>query len=189
MGDEALVARVKRLVQPLIDAVAPSTSVPPAFLGALTCNETGAYLIHTTVVPSRFEPHIYNELVDVQQGLKPNYGSITTLMLVGLTDDDIKARASSWGLTQIMGYETLAWGVPLSDLINAATHYKYTVRLLAAFAKEFNLDVTQDFEAMFRCWNGGHPTANTFDPQYVPNGLNRMALWDATQVDTGLTAD
>lgn len=177
MADADLVARVKRLAGPLIDAVASTVSIPAAFLGALTCNESGIYLVHNLDVPPRFEPAVYNHLVDVQQGVKPNYGAVTTSMLAGFTDADVRARASSWGLTQIMGYHTLIWGVPLSEVINAATHYKYTVRLLTAFASEFGLAVMRDFEQLFRCWNGGHPTAATFDPQYVPNGLNRMALW------------
>ena len=179
MGDAELVAQVKRLAGDLVTAAVASSSVPAAFLGALTCNESGVYLKTNLTVPPRFEPAVYNHLVDVQQGAQPNYGAVTPAMLVGLDDADVRYRASSWGLTQIMGYHTLVWGVPLSEIWNPQTHYQYTLRLLAGFAKQFNLDVTADFEAMFRCWNGGHPTAPTYDPEYVPNGLNRMALWAA----------
>jgi hypothetical protein len=58
-------------------------------------------------------------------------------------------------------------------------HLAMALRMLAQFAAEFQLDVTKDFEGMLRCWNGGHPTAETFDPQYVPNGLARMQEWSS----------
>ena len=173
-----LMVRVKHLVGPFIDEITPQTSVPAPFLAALTANESGAFLVHNTIIPPRSEPAILKALRGVKDGIRSGYGRVTPQMLGALTDSDLTKYASSYGLTQIMGWHTLVWGdCSLDDLNDPARHYHLTVRLLAEGAEEFGLDVTTEFEEMARFWNSGSPTGSTFDPLYVPNLLHRMTIW------------
>src|SRR5579885_1982934 len=94
------------------------------------------------------------------------------------TRQQMRSLATSYGLTQVMGYEAIAFhthGVealrqPLSSLV-------ITSRLLAQFASRFGLDLAKDFAELFDCWNTGRPHAPTADPQYVPRGLARLQLY------------
>ena len=172
-----LMRRVRRLAGPYIDAIAPLTSVPPAFLAALTAGESGVYLIHNTVIPARFEPAVYYALQDVRDGKREHYGQITQKMLVGRPNVDVSRYASSWGFTQIMGYHALRWGADISELNRAERHYTHTVRLLVENASDFGLDLTRDFSDMATVWNTGKTDGKTHDPEYVPNLLRRMKLW------------
>jgi len=50
--------------------------------------------------------------------------------------------------------------------------------MLNDFQRRFGLSAS-DAAGFFRCWNTGSPTGKTFDPMYVPNGLSRMAIYEA----------
>ena len=173
--DQQLMQRVGRICGPLWDAISPpdrpTSSFPKAFIMALTAGETGQWIVTNPDVPHRFEQGIYEPLFDVQMGRRKNYGAITQPMLEG---KELRDYASSWGLTQILGYLTLAWNEPLSMIQNPATHYNGTLRLLGEFERQFWLDPTKDFEEFARCWNSGSPHGKTYDPNYVSNLLARM---------------
>lgn len=190
MTDLELMQDLKTRFGTTIAAACSVSSVPPAFIAALIANESGG-----NVNAKRFEPHVLSALWEVLLGRKAAYGSIARSVLVGyvagvpvptinvpahLPPDAfqrVDALATSWGLTQIMGYHALEFGVALNDLNSPESGLGIATKMLTGFARSFQLDVTKDFGEMFRCWNGGHPTAQTFDPQYVPNGLARMQLW------------
>jgi hypothetical protein len=183
-----LMRRVARLAGPYLAEIAPKITIPAAFLAALTANESGRWLISNTQVPARRENHVLEALRRVQIGLRGRYGQITQPMLTGKSEGDLGHLASSYGLTQIMGWHTLLWPeVEIADLADAARHYYYTLRLLVEEARRCDLDLTQDFAAMFRVWNTGathddprtpRVEGKTFDPDYVPNGLRRMRIWE-----------
>lgn len=178
----------------IVSAVA-STVIPEAFLAALIANETGG-----KPEAKRFEKNVFASLWDVLVARAVRYGSISESQILkyissGVTPvsgpdifpSDVFHRldelATSWGLTQIMGYHILEWAdVPgwyraVDDLSVPESNLKCAVLLLTTFANRFTLDLSKDFEGLLRCWNGGHPTAATFDPNYVPNGLHRMDLY------------
>lgn len=175
-----------------IAAACDLSSVPAAFLAALIANESGG-----NINAKRIEHSVLASLWEVLLGRTAAYGSIKRLDLVayitGLTAPPINqpanlpgdafqrldALAASWSLTQIMGYHALEFDVTIARLASAEGNLSVATQMLVKFAAQFSLDVAKDFEALFRCWNGGHPTAKTFDPQYVPNGLARMALWSS----------
>lgn len=168
-----------------------ASAIPPAFVAALIANESGG-----NPDAKRFEKNVLADLWEVLLGRKANYGSISTRNIAdhiervtsSLDNADSFVRldrlASSWGLTQIMGYHVLdktLVPVPALDpstmtAINMSLYY--TVALLERFAKEFHIDERREFEKLFRCWNSGHPDGKTFDPEYVPNGLIRMKLYE-----------
>lgn len=173
-----------------------TSSVPEAFLAALIAGESGG-----RSGASRFEKGVLLNLWEVLLGRKPAFGSIVRADLVkfitalqnGQTRfaDSLPADAfqrvdglaTSWGLTQIMGYHVISDTAALSldDLRMPQTHLHFACKMLAGFAHQFSLDVTTEFSELFRCWNTGRPDGTTFDPAYVNNGLARMAVWSSLQ--------
>lgn len=178
--NEQLMTRVVAICGPLFDAISPpekpTSSFPKSFIMALTAGETGMWIVHNPDVPSRFEQGIYAPLLAVQRGEKPNYGQIKTSDLASVTDEQLREYASSWGMTQILGYLTLAWKEPLALIQNPSTHYNGTLRLLGEFERSFWLDPSKDFEDFARSWNSGSPHGKTHDPAYVSNLMERMAV-------------
>lgn len=174
------------------DACKPS-AVPPAFLAALIAGESGG-----KPDAKRFEPGVLRALWEVLLGRKTAYGSIRRADLVqfvaGLASPPVSSPqslpadafqrvdslATSWGLTQIVGYHILdTLTPPALTLTNAPYSLEVTIALLERFAKEFAIDERREFDKLFRCWNTGQPDGKTFDPAYVTNGLARMAIWSS----------
>lgn len=156
----------------------PAPQVAPEFLAALTANESGG-----DPDARRFEPGVYKHLMDVFEGRAPAYGSIRKPTLDHKVAGDpapadvIRSLATSWGLTQIMGYHMLGRPEPVEKLREPAFHYQMAAKLLREFAAQHHLDLQRDFEALFRCWNTGRPDGRTFDPAYVENGLRRIEVY------------
>lgn len=182
----------------IADACKPS-AVPPAFLAALVAGESGG-----KPDAKRFEPGVLRALWEVLLGRKTTYGSIRRADLVqfvaGLASPPVSSPqslpadafqrvdslATSWGLTQIMGYHILdktLMGPPpppaAQDLQVVVFSLFHTITMLERFAKEFAIDERLEFDKLFRCWNTGQPDGKTFDPAYVTNGLARMAIWSS----------
>lgn len=192
MSDLDLMQNLKTRFGGTIAAAASVSSVPAPFLAALIANESGG-----NINAKRFEPHVLTALWEVLLGRKEAYGSIARASLLGYVSglsvppvnaiaslpanafQRVDALATSWGITQIMGYHALEFGGTIDDLTSPEENLDTATKMFAGFARSFQLDLTKDFEAMLRCWNGGHPTAPTFDPQYVPNGLARMLVWES----------
>jgi len=180
------------------------SSVPPAFLGALTANESGGDL-----GAARFEPAVYAHLRALAEGRTAGFGlvrpeslapEITAMLqakastfharfldapfatehagdLARAQDEALRELATSWGLTQIMGYHMVGRPGTTRDLLEPSFHYRVALSLLAQFVAAYQLDVAGEFAEMFRCWNTGRPDGRTFDPEYVEKGLRRMALY------------
>jgi hypothetical protein len=180
-----------------ISAACQASSVPPAFLAALVANESGG-----KPDAKRFEPNVLADLWQVLLGRKATYGSIirADLYLYALpeavpqlsraepaidaifsaTFQRIDGLATSWGLTQVMGYHVLERLSSLQhaeDLIVPSNCLPQTVRMLAQFAVDFSLSLAADFQQLFACWNTGKPNGKTADPDYVSRGLARMRLY------------
>jgi hypothetical protein len=91
--------------------------------------------------------------------------------------------ATSWGPTQIMGWHSIELDIPLSEIVQLPTHYDVVVEMLTWFYTHYLLADREDLGsngipgALLNCWNTGDPKAPTFDPDYVANGLARMALY------------
>jgi len=194
--DEQLMADIKAKYGAQIDAAVAGTAFPASLVAALTANETG--LDYTA---TRLEPAVLGDLCLVLVGRKQYYGAISRAQLLDHFPPSFKPDqfatalinlAMSWGPTQIMGFQSLAGGYPLSELAQPAKHFPHTVQMLEAFAKQFNLVVdvttpdsgnvrgqTVNFEGLFRCWNSGRPDGKTFDPNYAAKGLARMVAYEA----------
>jgi len=206
MTDQELMQKIHDVAGAILVGAADKTSVPEAFLAALVANETGKEFAEGGLVAAaqakRFEPGVLADLWQVLMGRKMAYGSIgrTDLLryVTGLPAIPINVPvnipsnalnlldglATSWGITQIMGYHAMeaalfAQPAYANRLLDPETDLDVTTKMLAQFAAHFSLDLAKDFADLFRCWNTGSPSGKTFDPNYVPNGLKRMQLYDA----------
>jgi hypothetical protein len=174
-----------------------SSSVPESFLAGLVANETGG-----NPNAKRFEKGVLASLWEVLQGRAAHYGSIGRADLNqyilpaaedlnhpadlhGFLSDHfltaiqrLDSLATSWGLTQIMGYEAIAFDIEVPILESPDAGLRYTCRLLALMGSGRGLDLSKDFSEMFDCWNTGRPHAPTADPKYIPNGLARMQIYE-----------
>jgi hypothetical protein len=182
-------AAIEFTCKQLLHAGGPGVS--PSFVAALIANESGGNL-----AAKRFEKGVLIDLWDVLMGRSAAYGSIgaqdlwTFLanspvispfnIVVSDAVNRLDALATSWGLTQIMGYEVFDFSAvsPTIDKLQTVDGgLQLTLLMLAKFAARFQFDLATDAKDMFDCWNTGRPNVRTFDPQYIPNGLRRMALY------------
>jgi len=203
-AEEQLVARVFNRCHSVIAEACLRSSVPAEFLGALTANESGgnaraarfepAVYRHLKAVAAGAAAH-YNGIqaedlsAEVSEMLHPKSGEYHERTLTApfaanhqralgaMEDEALRELATSWGFTQIMGYHMAARGGTVRDLLDPEFHYRVALEQLAEFADENQLDLAHEFEEMFRCWNTGLPYGKTYDPNYVPNGIRRMALY------------
>jgi hypothetical protein len=194
MNEQELMQSIKSTWGTVIADACRTSSVPDGFLAALIAGESGG-----RNDARRFEKNVLLALWEVLLGRKLAFGSLSRADLVkfitalqnGQTRfaDSLPADAfqrvdglaTSWGLTQIMGYHVVGAGLTLDDLQDPAKHLHFSCNMLAGFAHQFSLDVTREFSELFRCWNTGKPDGTTFDPAYVNNGLARMAVWSSLQ--------
>jgi hypothetical protein len=197
--EEKLMQSIREKWRAEIDRAIAATAIPSEFLAALIANETGG-----DPTKKRFEKNVLLELWEVLIGRSAHFGSIgrddlESIAVSAAASDAssnlwfpvsckaIDALATSWGLTQIMGYETIALGVPLFALQQPSSSLQLTCRMLADFAKGKKIDLKlagvtgglsgECSSELFDCWNTGRPHAPTADPLYIPNGLVRMAIY------------
>ena len=181
----ALVARVRGLLRPYLEPFAAMSSVPESFWGALSVNESGIYIWPNETgllknIPPRFEPNIFKRIKAVAEGEPAEYAGVTQTDLAGTDASYWRDLSSSWGPTQIMGYHAVRLNESLWNLRQPSTHYPIAAKIMAEFTDRFNLDPTKQFEEMFRVWNVGVPHGReTFDPNYISNGIMRMQIWQA----------
>jgi transglycosylase-like protein with SLT domain len=175
-ADERLMAFIARRWDAAIRAACRGTSLVPEFLAALIANESGG-----RADACRYEPIVYGALVKVQQGRKPRFGGFIREQLADKTPGELRALATSWGLTQIMGYNAAAKGVRVGFTGEEArapeTNLALAAEMLTDFARRFHLDPARDFPALLHTWNTGSPDGRTFDPEYVPRALQRMEIY------------
>jgi hypothetical protein len=113
----------------------------------------------------------------VRAGLSREYAGITHDFLASTEDMTLRDWATSWGLTQVMGYHVARRPGGVAILKDPATHLKFALGLLGEFVERFQLNPKLEFEEMFRCWNTGRPYGKTFDSKYAENGLARMKMY------------
>ena len=158
-------------------------TILPEFLAALISLESGG-----NPAATRFEPRVHQHLLRVRGGDETHYGGLTRSRLSQFEDLQLIEFATSWGLTQIMGYHVIdevnsttpespphRGGEPkagwCSVLIEPGFNLMKAARMLAEFAevvravREPPLQ-ENDFAQLFRCWNTGKPNGETFDPRY-----------------------
>jgi hypothetical protein len=181
-----LMRQISKTMGDAIVSAFKGSSIPPAFVAALVANESGGY-----AAASRFEAGAFADLALTFAGFKPAFGSIATQELetimagFGPAQVIMKLRnfATSWGPTQIMGYQSITRHYPLSELTQISTHFKHTAELLAEFLGESKLPIVtamprEMLAVLFRCWNTGRPDGLTTDPDYLSKGFSRMMIYE-----------
>src|ERR1700690_2893602 len=180
----ALMQRVKSVCGSWIDEAVAGTPYPAALLAALAANETGG-----DPTKSRFESNVFGQLCQVVTNGPPFFGSIErSVLLFGaqLPGGEaihailyLRNLATSWGPTQIMGYQAIAGKYDLAELTSLNTHFHHTIEMLEGFRKSFHLLTADPWDPFFRCWNTGRPDGKTFDPAYTANGLARIQIYES----------
>lgn len=182
----ALMQRIFDTLHPQLAAAVASSSIPEEFLGALIAGESNG-----DPKAVRFEPAVFGRLALVLVGKKAEFAPAGIQHPLGKKDllpylaaDGFTANlsilvdlATSFGLTQIMGWHAVEFSKTLWAIEDPAKHLDFTILLLAYFANKYQLDLRSEFSALFTCWNTGRPDGKTFDPAYVSNGLARMAVY------------
>jgi hypothetical protein len=207
-ANTALMTKIRAEWGDTIVLACASSSVPPSFVGALVANESGgdasAKRFERGVLDSLWEVLLgrtpaYGSLdrdkllgflcppsslgdiaIDTPANDAPFTGDARAVVSDSMQRLD--GLATSWGLTQVMGYEAIAFHLDgVQRLQDPAGELPITLRMLADFASRFGLDLTAGTDAaasaLFDCWNSGRPHAPTADPQYIPRGLARMKIY------------
>lgn len=197
-----------------IRAAAAANGIDENFLAALVAGESGG-----DFNAKQFEKNVLASLWEVLLGRKAAFGSIGRTDLqqyvfaavssgtgvwgrnpaegieaCNRTLFALDGLATSWGLTQIMGYHTLTHvGWSVDRLRDPAANLYCACVLLKEFIAEYHLNppgLAVDpawAAALFTCWNTGRPDGHTFDPNYVANGQARMALYpEAVRLGGGI---
>jgi hypothetical protein len=199
-----LMRKVRERCGEIIRETCKYSSVPDAFLAALTANESRG-----DPNAARFEPAVYRHLKAVAEGKCPAYSGIrresldaeieemlhpkaaafhsvylnasftadNATALAASSDAALRDLATSWGFTQIMGYHLVSREGTVRDLVDPRFHFRLALELLAEFAARYELDLAREFDEMFRCWNTGQPYGETYDPGYVAKGRRRMEIY------------
>ena len=196
-----LMSRIRHVWGSLIYAATRTSSVPAAFLAALVANESRG-----NSAAERFEPQVFVHLAGVALG-GPNYSPpgikrpldarnvlkfcapLCTAPTPPLPSNDtvlalnrLKWLATSFGLTQIMGWHAIEFDLPpldrhFPDLVTPAGNFRTALLLLAWFAEHYGLALDREFPQLFHCWNTGDPKEQTSDPNYVAHGLRRLQIY------------
>lgn len=123
---------------------------------------------------TRFEPAVYQRLVDVRDGGPPLEG-IEPEVLADASDDALRNLATSWGPFQLMGYKVIGLDSHVRD-IRGAEAVDYGVRWIEQdYGPLLRVDRFRD---AFHWHNAGsvHPDGapQTHSPTYVSRGLGHM---------------
>lgn len=172
LHDRRLMRRVYLCWGRLVRSVCQSSPFPPEFLAALLANESGG-----DASLSHFHPSIHQRLLAVQSGELLHYAGVTRDELDRMSEGELAACASSWGLTQIMGYRVLRLGETPRRLLDPEFNLRQAVRMLGIFAERVHAGLLRDFENLFRCWITGRPDGITTDPEYVEKGVRRLNVY------------
>ena len=147
------------------------SSLAPEFLASLIASESGGNPDKT-----QLDADAYGCLWAVRAGAEFRYLSITQEDLQPLGNKELQELATSWGLTQIMGYQILREPESPRRLLDPAFNLRKAVELLAVFSEYCQLDPRVELEELFRCWNTGRPDGTTLDREYVEDGLRRLVI-------------
>lgn len=190
---KALMQVIKQRFATLIRSAVAGTPIPESFLAALTAGESGGDLL-----VSRYEGYELSQFALVLCAKRPNYQGITSPQLTARLNGVFSIAAgvktlvdhcTSWGPTQIMGWQSIKRGYKLAELQDVTKHFPHAIELLLDFSRQFyRLDVGRQIaptsidatcNGLFHCWNAGAPDKATTDPMYATRGLARMKIYEA----------
>lgn len=128
---------------------------------------------------TRFEPAVFEKLRRVRDSWLPRtYNGIHRSAIRDASDAALRALATSYGYTQIMGWHVLT--APLaqhsvSELRDPARHLGFAVQLLEYDAGKYFR--AGNYPAALHVWNTGSAMRPTHDPDYVANATGVAAAY------------
>ena len=150
------------------------TPVPAKFVAGLISVEAGKKNGQIVENAIRFEPHVKTKLQQVRDGELTQYNKIRRAQIKDASDDALNALATSYGLTQIMGWWSIHLDCKVADLRDPDKHLKHAVELMLVNSRgDFE---RAEYVGEYRQWNSGSETGRTHDPDYV---YNAGAVMDA----------
>ncbi|GIX41530.1 MAG: hypothetical protein KatS3mg129_1263 [Leptospiraceae bacterium] len=146
------------------------TEIPPEYLAALISLESyppGNW------DSERFEPKVYERLIKLKNEDIP-FGNIPREKIIHISDYELIKLATSYGLTQIMGYHCLDLGCSIEDL-KGSDHLLWSI----AYIRKHYLKYIKkkEWETCFRIHNTGNPFGKTHNRDYVEKGIKRMEYY------------
>jgi hypothetical protein len=146
--------------------------LPPEYLLALIVLESSG----RSIIPPRFEPHVYERLKEVQNGARKGYEHVKQQHLADATDEALKNLASSWGPFQLMGYKCLLLDIKVRDIRGKDAIFWGIHWIDLTYGKKLK---DGKFRDAFHIHNTGrtYPLRGrpfTHDPEYVEKGLRYM---------------
>lgn len=177
---QSLAGKVRKQFGSEIAAASSVSGIPADFLAGFVGVECGKNKAGDFVPgATRFEPHVYRNLIALRDGIKARYQGLTRRHVAGKTDLEIRALSKSYGPTQIMGWHTLKNlpGFTIEDLNRPGRRFLAATELL-------KINSAADLKAkawprVLRTWNTGKPDGKTYHADYVPNALAVMAAYAA----------
>ena len=164
--------RVEENYGKAIDSCAKIFNLNSRYIKSLACLECSGRIDR----PNRFERHVYKRLKNVRDGKLADYEGVTQKMLHDASDEALKNLATSWGPFQIMGYKCLHLNINVADLRgNDAVYWgvKWINMEYGHLLKKGRYRDAFHYHNTGRVYPAdGKPT--TYDPNYVPNGLEYM---------------
>lgn len=166
-----LAKQIFDLFDPQIIEATNGTNVPPRFIAGLISQEAGKDGAGNIVrSATRFEPAVYAQLVALRDGKRTkSYQGVSRSQIRDASDAALKALATSYEATQIMGWHCINnLHCTIADLRNPNKHFFYTVKLLQL--NGFPKNATEDgMDREMRQWNTGKETGKTYHETYVTN--------------------
>ena len=134
-------------------------------------------------VPSRFEKHIYKELLRVKNTPNSHFEQIKHHQIRMLSNSAIKNLASSWGPFQLMGVRSINMHCSISEL-RGDNSVHYAIKWIN---EEYGYLIKKErYKDAFHKHNTGrlYPKIGppkTHDPQYVNKGLKFMGYYSKSE--------
>jgi len=155
-------------------------NLSPSFLKALVVLECSG----NKPAGERFEPSVYQKLKEVQIGTRSRFELVRRRHIKDCSDAALRNLATSWGPFQIMGYKCIHLGIVINDL-RGEESIKWGIQWIN---NEYGkLIRNKEFEQAFRMHNTGSMYGNTYDPEYVSNGLQHITHFESGNNSTNLT--
>lgn len=153
----------------IVEATA-GTNVPPSFVAGLVFNEAGKDRKGNIAADAtRFEKGVYAKLCAVRDGHLRRYNGIVRADIADAPDEAIRALATSYQATQIMGWHVIHnLGCTIADLRDPKKHFFFTVKLLQLNGFPRNATDERMADEM-RQWNTGREDGKTYHANYVAN--------------------
>jgi hypothetical protein len=168
--DDAVMFHIYHRLHSEIEAAVSGTEIPAAYLAAVISLESYPPGNRDS---RRFEPKVYQRLLEMKNQGRP-FGRLPEDKIRRLSDTELRALSTSYGLTQIMGYHCLDLGCSIQDLAG-----EYHLLWSIAYMRRHYLPqiVKKDWEACFRIHNTGRAEGTTHRDDYVHKGILRMQYY------------